>query len=584
MTQPVKVVLDNELKINGGRYGVTGDVAYPVVAVVSDRGAIQSAIPVYVTTDFNRFKPSGATPMVVVDIDVVGSKIDVTDQNAIPVYVVSGSLGLPIMPTGLSAVQNGSNVVLNWIDNATNEAGYRIYRSPDGLSYSLIDTITANSNNYTDAAPGLQTWYYKIAPYNSIGESLSSAVSIVLTYLNVLLTTQPDSLISHYGFGDSSGVLAVNNVAQSMTGNISFNGGMELSGHSNSPTFAGWIERVGGGTIAAETTIVHSGSRAAKLTEGASTWIYQSIIVKPGESYNYSFWTRGDGANAGKYGIKNNSDNNFLVALGTSTGVSGAVYTEVAGTINIPSTCTEIIVYLQAPTGGGNFAYFDDFALTGTVNLDGTYSPSGVTLGVTGVGDGNTAASFTGVSTYVGWNGILFDSLFNPDLGSAIAWGKMSAAEWADATELRYLFHQKSANNATSYVVFGKHTDAKTLFWRRRTGVGTSDNEQKYVFGSVPDDQWFVMGYTWDISTPRLRGYLYVPGVLAWTKVFDIAGADMNSLTSLDFSDYNACIMAGSSAPGGANAQEWMGDGAHVAIWSNIVLSDAEMQSVMTPS
>lgn len=399
-------------------------------------------------------------------------------------------------------------------------------------------------------------------------------------YLQVK-SIQPSYLIGGWRLNESSGKRALCEISQSFTGDIAYNGDMELAGHGGAPTVAGWYERAGGGTIAAEASIIHGGSRAVKITEGSSTWIYQQITVKPGESYNYSFWTQGDGTHPGKYGIKNNSDNAWFVNLGTSTGITGSSYAQITGTINVPETCSEIIVYLQAPTGGTNFAYFDDFEIVGTVDFGAAHSATGVTLGVAGIGDGNTAADLSGGTvSYIAPQRKIFNTLFNPDLGSAIVWGKMDATEWADASILRYLFHAKSTTDATSYVVFGKHTDAKTLFWRRKTGSAKGDNEQKYVFGTVPTG-YFCMGFSWDTSTPRLKGYIYVPGVLAFTKVFDTAGIDMDSLAALDFADHNTALFSG-SAIFGASAQVWDGDGAHAWLWSGIALSDAEMQKAMT--
>jgi len=403
-----------------------------------------------------------------------------------------------------------------------------------------------------------------------------------IPYADKLLTIQPTYLVGGWPLNDASGLRAACSVAQTYTGNIAYNGDMELAGHGGAVAAAGWYARAGGGTIAAETTDIHGGARAVKLTEGASTWIYQTIVVKPGQTYAYSFFTHGDGTHPGKYGIKNVSDNLWFVTLNTTTGVAGTEYTEVTGNIIVPATCSEVTVYLQAGTGAGSIAYYDDFTLTGTVDFGAAYVASGATLGVTGIGDGQTAVSMTGTYTYLAVQGALFNSLFDPDLGSAIAWGKMSAAEWGDATELRYLFHAKSTTDANCYIVFGKHTDAKTLFWRRKTGLGTNENQKTYVFaGDPPDGGWFCMGYSWDTSTPRLKGYLYVPGVLAWTKVFDVAGAQVASLAAHDFADLNTCLLAGSSVPG-ANAQEWMGDGAYIYLWAGLTLSDAEMQAVMT--
>ena len=394
-------------------------------------------------------------------------------------------------------------------------------------------------------------------------------------YINKVLGIQSANLIGGWPFNEPSGLRAHCVVTQTFTGDIAYNGDMEIAGHGGAITAAGWYQRAGGGTIAAEAVVIHGGARAVKLTEGASTWIYQNMVVKPGESYVYSFWTQGDGANAGRYGIKNQSDNAWFVALNTSTGVAGGAYAQVTDTIVIPATCSEIIVYLEAPAGGGNFCYYDDFTLTGTVDFGAAYCRPGVTLGGGGIGDGKTSAAFDAANTYVAVQGALFNSLYDPDLGSAISWGKMSAAQWADAAAFRYLVHPKSSTDAFVYVVFGKHTEAKTLFWRRKTAEADSDNEQKYVFDTVPTG-WFCMGFSWDTTTPRLKGYLYAPGVVAWHKVFDIAGEDMDSLAAYSWTGLNTMLAAG-----GGNSQLWQGWLGPIAQWGGVTLTEVETSTLV---
>jgi len=228
----------------------------------------------------------------------------------------------------------------------------------------------------------------------------------------------------------------------------------------------------------------------------------------------------------------------------------------------------------MGPTQAGS-VYFDDATLTGTGTLHGSYPATGVTLGAVGIGDGRSGATFSGTATCALIGSNRFDAVWDGDLGSAIAWGKMTTAQWADTAEHRYMFHVKSAADPNCYVVFGKQNVAKTLFWRRKQADGSDTNEQTHLFSTGPET-WFCMGYTWDTTTPRLRGYLYVPGTLPFTEVFTIAGADMDAWGTNPANDYNSVIMAGSTA-----AQEWTGDGAHVCYWAGQALSYAQMQHVM---
>jgi subtilisin family serine protease len=59
-----------------------------------------------------------------------------------------------------------------WTDRATDETGYRIYRSTDGTPYSLVATVGVNGSLYSDSGLTDGTRYnYRVRAYNDIGES-----------------------------------------------------------------------------------------------------------------------------------------------------------------------------------------------------------------------------------------------------------------------------------------------------------------------------------------------------------------------------------------------------------------------------
>lgn len=72
-----------------------------------------------------------------------------------------------LAPTALTFTGvTGSTTTLNWTDNATNELGYFVYRSTDGISYTLVNTTTANATTYS--ATGLSfgaTYYWRVAAF-----------------------------------------------------------------------------------------------------------------------------------------------------------------------------------------------------------------------------------------------------------------------------------------------------------------------------------------------------------------------------------------------------------------------------------
>ena len=233
-------------------------------------------------------------------------------------------------------------------------------------------------------------------------------------------------------------------------------------------------------------------------------------------------------------------------------------------------------LYFAVPTAAGS-CYFDDVTVTGETSLNGSYSGAGITFGQPGIGDGNTSVNFNGVTTFVLVGSNRLDAVWNGDKGSAIAWGNIAAGDWTDVAEFRYLFHMKSINDSSVYLAFGKHNVAHQIFWRRKLGVAVSDNEQTYTFAPSGPTSFFCMGYVWDVSVPRLRGYVYAPGVLPFTEVFNVAGADMNAWGDHPVSNgLDALLMAGSPS-----AQEFEGDSAHIAYWAGQALTAGQMQNVM---
>jgi hypothetical protein len=89
----------------------------------------------------------------------------------------SSSPGLPpASPAQLGVSLNPSNplasLVLAWVDNATNESGYRIERSTDGKNFAQIAQVGTNATSYVSAnLLSGTTYYYRVYAYNSVGAS-----------------------------------------------------------------------------------------------------------------------------------------------------------------------------------------------------------------------------------------------------------------------------------------------------------------------------------------------------------------------------------------------------------------------------
>ena len=145
------------------------------------------------------------------------------------------------------------------------------------------------------------------------------------------------------------------------------NTGFETAGTGGADTFGSWTETPGNGAIASEATLVNAGSKAAKLTAGASsnTTVHQDVTVTAGATYTLKFYTRGDGTNGGKYSLYDVSNSANIVAV-TNTGVTGTTYTLVNVPFTAPGGCTTVRVTLGCPVAESGIAYYDDVSVTPT--------------------------------------------------------------------------------------------------------------------------------------------------------------------------------------------------------------------------
>ncbi len=74
------------------------------------------------------------------------------------------------------------NILLGWRDNATSETGFEVERSENGGGFSLLQTLAANTTNYTDTAtqPGVR-YSYRVRAVNAAGPSSWSSVATLVT-------------------------------------------------------------------------------------------------------------------------------------------------------------------------------------------------------------------------------------------------------------------------------------------------------------------------------------------------------------------------------------------------------------------
>lgn len=91
-----------------------------------------------------------------------------------------GSVGpppaVPAAPTALTAiVTSTSQINLSWVDNSTDEVGFKVYRRSGGNTWTLLSTLTSNTVTFsnTGLTPGT-TYTYQVAAFSNAGESAPS--------------------------------------------------------------------------------------------------------------------------------------------------------------------------------------------------------------------------------------------------------------------------------------------------------------------------------------------------------------------------------------------------------------------------
>jgi hypothetical protein len=104
----------------------------------------------------------------------------------------------PLAPSNLKAtIVNKNSINIEWTDNSTIEDGFYVYRSlTSGTGYTLVTTLGANINHYTNYELNPSTTYfYRIRAYNEDGYSAYSNEISVMT-LSPQPPPVPDSLQS----------------------------------------------------------------------------------------------------------------------------------------------------------------------------------------------------------------------------------------------------------------------------------------------------------------------------------------------------------------------------------------------------
>lgn len=89
----------------------------------------------------------------------------------------------PVAPSGLAARSVAYNAVsIGWTDNSSNESGFKVERSADGVNFTEIASLGSGAVSYSDAAVSAKaSYYYRVRAFNSVGGSPYSSTLAVTT-------------------------------------------------------------------------------------------------------------------------------------------------------------------------------------------------------------------------------------------------------------------------------------------------------------------------------------------------------------------------------------------------------------------
>ncbi len=108
----------------------------------------------------------------------------------------------PSAPTGLIATTSGANIGLSWTGSTDNVAvtTYTVYKSATGgftpSGATQIGTVPAGTTTYSDAGPGVGTWYYVVTASDAAGNESagSSQASATIAAPDTTAPTSPSGL------------------------------------------------------------------------------------------------------------------------------------------------------------------------------------------------------------------------------------------------------------------------------------------------------------------------------------------------------------------------------------------------------
>ena len=160
-----------------------------------DRSGNETGFTVERSTDGVTFVDAGSAPINALALDVTGLSPSTTyvfrvrafNAAGVSPYSPTATATTPQVPLGAptsltAAALNRSQIRLAWRDNSSAETGFRIERSTNNKSFSVVATAAAGVTTFTDSGlRGGATYYYRVFAVNAGGSSAASNVASAAT-------------------------------------------------------------------------------------------------------------------------------------------------------------------------------------------------------------------------------------------------------------------------------------------------------------------------------------------------------------------------------------------------------------------
>jgi FG-GAP-like repeat len=148
----------------------------------------QQSVSILLNDGPGSFRPAFTIPvfrpvlLASADLNGDGSPDLLTSGNSTLLSVLwnnCAATAFPSAPSNLAATLENGHWVLNWRDNSSDETGFEIERSNDGIHFSRIGTSEPNATLFVDLSSTLDSNYsYRVRATNGIGASPFSNTTV----------------------------------------------------------------------------------------------------------------------------------------------------------------------------------------------------------------------------------------------------------------------------------------------------------------------------------------------------------------------------------------------------------------------